>query len=219
MFPLLGAVAASAECFFPCHILPVSSNQPLRDFASPFVHVELEAVIASLISKNENYFQRAEKGRKMIIKDSWSCKWINEQKTNSVLFHNNTLSAIWCSPSSHRNRTGLQNAEWFGVLLCPARPQICTHSGHRKWPGSYYTVVLSILWQAFPKALWYLDWQLSFYCWAKSETFGYQGQGDVPRNRLMGSCVFQTGHYKSSPPGMICTMASSWRAAMWLCLA
>lgn len=74
----------------------------------------------------------------MIIKHSGSRKWINEQKTNSVLFHNNNLSAIWYSPSSHRSRAGLQNAEWLGLLLCPARPQICTHSVHRKWPGSWF---------------------------------------------------------------------------------
>lgn len=63
VFLLTGAVAAAAgaaECFFPWHILLVFSNQPFRDIVSGDLHLELEALITSLISKNENYFQRVE---------------------------------------------------------------------------------------------------------------------------------------------------------------
>lgn len=196
MFPLVGAVAASAECFFPWHILPVSCNQPLRDFVSGNLHLELEAVITGLISKNQNYFQRAEKRQKMIIKTVEILSELMSKRQTLSYFTIILWVLFGIIPALTEAELGCKMQSGLGCSYA--------HSVLRKWPGSYCTVVLSILWQAFPKALWYSNWQLSFYCCARSEMFGCQGQGDVPRNRLVSSSVFQTGHCKSSSPGTIC---------------
>lgn len=50
----------------------------------------------------------------MMIKDSWSHKWINELERNSVLCNNNESSIILCNLSQGE----LQDAEWLGLLIC-----------------------------------------------------------------------------------------------------
>lgn len=158
----------------------------------------------------------------MIIKHSGSRKWINEQKTNSVLFHNNNLSAIWYSPSSHRSRAGLQNAEWLGLLLCPARPQICTHSVPRKWPGSYYTMVLSILSKPCPELFDTQTDSCPFIAVPNKKCSAAKVGEMFPETVWWAALFFRQDIANPHPLGRFAsnwgTIASNWRTAMWSCL-
>jgi len=54
----VAAGTGAAEYSSPWQSLPVSSKQLFRDFVSGSLRLELEALITSLITKNENDFQR-----------------------------------------------------------------------------------------------------------------------------------------------------------------
>lgn len=117
-----------------------------------------------------------------------------------ILFNNNELSIMWYSPSSHRSRGGLQNAEWLGLLVCP------TTIGYESVPiacpgdGKAHTTprLLASCSKPCPK---HLNTEIDSCPFIAVLNQKCCAKGDVPSNKLVDSSVFHTGHCKSLPPG------------------